>query len=135
MPGSSTGAAVVSLFAARQVSLNTDEGRPSLLGTGVGGKRRLRFNRQGLWTMANSSKLKTLAFSVVPGHFIQSGARRIDVESQVMHIKLADEVRNEQHHDRFNSLTREMCTQRRRPAGRLPRTSEKHLPPNDDDET
>ena len=36
VPIASTGAAGVSFFAARQVSLETKEGQPSLLGTGVG---------------------------------------------------------------------------------------------------
>ena len=76
------------------------------------------FGRSLRQRWANSSQLVTLASCVVPGHCIQSGTRRFDVEPQTVHIKLADEVRNAQLPDRFNSLTRKVCTQQRRPARR-----------------
>ena len=112
-----------------------------------------RFNRRGLRTMVWGKGGQTVhdwwlwPSCVVPGHCIQSGTRRFDVEPQTVHIKLADEVRNAQLQDRFNSLTREVCTKQRRPARRrfrgcfedswmrLPRTSGKPLLPGDDDET
>ena len=123
------------------------------LGTSVDWRHRLRFNRRGVWTMVWGTGGQTVhkwwlcPSCVVLGHCIQSRLRWFDVESQAVHIKLANDMRNAQLQDRFNSLTREMCTQQRRPVGRrlmgcfldcwmrLPRTSGKHLVPGDDDET